>query len=395
MNLIHLVQHFKPDIKSTTYSRREISYILATVFFSFFYILKQTFFANGYMQIINTSLFLLILFFTFSTFRSLFTFKKYVLTNSFLTFLFLFLISSTFLQLPSDNFVIFIKSIFFLCFLILTLMNLGRFNLLIIYADSYLVFLLLVVCLSYFNLIQSYTSQTELWVKNFSGFLNPNVPSFFIFSISCCYFALNLRKRFLLSIVVFLIMLFIGTYSRTSLAGMIFLLVFFFTPIKFLHQWIKSALFFSAISSLFLNILFVCLSITGNEFISVISKTHINTLLSNRLAKIAHDSFERGFFWYDLKVLPFDGIHYELIFSLGFLSLFYFIYRVATYFFHSFKNLSLSYFNISVSVLIIIGSFEGIFAKITPGSFILFSLFLISFKNIDRLFLLKNEHLYG
>lgn len=102
------------------------------------------------------------------------------------------------------------------------------------YADGALGTTAIIVLLAYVGILptESYTTALESWTKNNGGFINPNNGPYFLYVAAILYFFYAQNVKLLIAAAVMLAAFVIDVYSRTYLAGTIFLLLWSFFIIK-------------------------------------------------------------------------------------------------------------------------------------------------------------------
>ena len=344
--------------------------IFKSLLFLFFsiYILKQTIFFNSQtifisIRNLNNFLFFLnlsLLIFRFDCFIEIL--KRIKLRNALLT------ISSILLSLlvfsPSSLFLIDIIKIFIIFSISLSISK-DFPRCIEIISDSISSTVLFSIFLSNFVIPDELISHGN-WLKFSGGFINPNLPSLFLFSSIFGYFLINKRNKFfLVSAINFLLYFYLKIHSRTVTLSLIFLLLGSFIKNKIFYKVMRyisiamSSLYFILFFSFrnFYNLIGI------NKILNFIDKTlstRIYSLLSLDWQINKSDSIINLRNDYTPQI---DSLYYELIRYLGLISLFFLVLFVLNRYY--FK----SYFyrpQFAVSIILISGFFEGLFYKITP-----------------------------
>lgn len=231
----------------------------------------------------------------------------------------------------------------------------------------------------------------QIWTKASIGFVNPNVPSIFIFTCICGYFLIHSKTKFILSSSIYFLMYFIfETHSRTATFSILFLVIGFFINSKFIKYSFRNLSIFT--NSIFLTLLFFSNSLefkiccNGGNYIS-----KLDALFSKRLIQL----FEFNWIKFNtegpiLKVFLIDSLLLEMIFYIGFISIFiYFMYYL------NILKLRNEFYKpeIAINIILIAGLFEGLFFKISPITIFLSTVFFDNFLTKSRKFNLnKNQN---
>ena len=361
--------------------------ILLFIFFSI-YILKQTIIFSNPTNFINIKnlnyiLFLLDLSLIFFRFNYIIEILKRIkVRNFFLTgssilcSLLIFASSSIFLN---D----FIK--IFIIFSISLTISKDFPKCIEIISDSISSTVLLSIFISNF-LIPDISIQQGNWIKISGGFINSNLPSLFLFSSIFGYFFINKRSKLLLvALFNFLLYFFLKIHSRTATFSIIILIFGIF---------IKNKIFYRAINyiSMAVSILSLTLFFSFKSFYDLIDSSifinFLNKISSYRLFSLLSldwqiNSHEAIISFKNNYTSAIDSLYYELIRYLGFISIaFLVLFFLNRYYFKSYFYRP----HFAVNILLISGSLEGLFYKLTPMILFLTHIILENFLLKNKLF---------
>lgn len=203
------------------------------------------------------------------------------------------------------------------------------------------------------------------WVKNYIGFINPNIGPFFIFSSLFVYFLMEDKKRFWsCALLIFFSWKYLNVFSRTFIVGTMLLLIYNFLQFfpKKCHLWFRPINYLT-LGSTICYLLISLLVILG--FINIYDNflAYLDKLLSARLTKMAEIPFLVSESGPIMKIYPIDSIYYELLFLLGPFAFFMWLkyYYDLVYDRNQKKISQIEIY--ALNIFLLIGLVEGLFAK--------------------------------
>lgn len=235
-------------------------------------------------------------------------------------------------------------------------------------SDAVVLCLIIIGVASNLEWIPNKIGNNGIWIKNYFGFVNPNLAPFFAFSSLFVYFVLDKKMRFWALLIAILIgWLWLDVYSRTYLAGTIMLLIYMFFSY---HKSISKALMNYVIGlTLFGTLFYVLISLLLVFGVLVIDGGglgYFNAMLSGRLFALSLNDLYVGDSGPLLHVIPFDSIYYELFFLLGPYALYKWVklcHNSITVGMTAHNGQMLAY---ALSVFALCGLVEGSFMKVSP-----------------------------
>ena len=341
--------------------------IILFIFFSI-YILKQTIFFSNQANFINIKnlnnlLFLLNLFFIF--FRLDYFLEKLKEINLINFFLLISSILFSSLFFASSSLILTDIIKIFIIFSISLSISKDFPRCIEIISDSITSTVLVCIFFSNFLIPDELVFQGN-WIKISGGFINPNLPSLFLFSSIFGYFLINKRNKILLvSAINFLLYFYLKIHSRTATFSLIILLLGIIIKNKIFYKFIRYL-------SLLMSTLYFTLLFSFKSFYPFFGTNKIidffDKILSNRIYSLLSLDWEINNSNSIIKLendytAGIDSLYYELIRYLGLISIFFLVFFFLNrYYFRS----DLYRPQFAVNILLISGMFEGIFYKITP-----------------------------
>jgi hypothetical protein len=354
--------------------------VFILVFFSL-YVLKQTFLIDSYMiiykNILMTIMFLITLINFYESRKFFFEYKFKI------SILFLFIMLNLFLF---QNFEVAIttllKYIFIISFLNLFLKK-EYLRVYIYLADILFITTLFIIIFSQLSIVPTMNSSNMNWIKNYGGFINPNIPPFFILNSLVIYYIFDCKRRFIFTFsTLFLLANTVAIFSRTVLGGSVILLLLFIINETKNTLIIKKYLKYFFIILLFVGIFIVIYPLLFKvNYLYFTNFTNFNydifeynypnlvyidNLLSNRiymLYQIFYNFEGNSLSGYVFKAI--DNIYYEFIYING-------IYFLILIFISFYKNYNLIYSNSLmfriyeiITLIFILGFFDGFLNKIS------------------------------
>jgi hypothetical protein len=235
-------------------------------------------------------------------------------------------------------------------------------------ADAFALGVLIIIFLSQIGVFPNNFSETIWWTKNYAGFTNPNLPSFFLFSSLFVYFlTAQKNKFFLLFFLILFIYIYFNIVSRTFIVCSSLLVFFFLCPSFFFFLWVRLLALMA-----FLGLLISLGLIFGSNYIDALKNTKfggtLNILLSYRL-----DQFQSAwgsFLLPPVNLHPVDSIYWELLVLFGPVFFFFFLSEV-WFLVKSSYSIPVTRAHYAFLVVMIGGLSEGILMKFSPILFFL------------------------
>lgn len=333
-------------------------------FFYMLYMCKQTFVATDYNLTIIILMGISIGLVIVMNYNSLYS-KIVDIKYDILLFIISMLLCSILFKDVIDAIIVISKCAVIFIIGVLTIKS-GR-HILIMMADLSSLFLVTMGLLVFSGVLETNLISNEVWVKNDLGFINPNIGPYFAASSLFIYFITGKKIRFnCFLILVFFAYAFFSIYSRTYNIGILLLFIYMVLSLnqgkyRFIINWFSSFILFFIMMYLILVSLIVVGLVNINGWIGF-----IDYIISARLTKIYDINFyisEEGSIF---KLNPIDSIIYELIFIFGPYTTYIFFSKlirlVKIFYFRSGDTIN-SY---ALLVFILMGVFEGLFAKFSP-----------------------------
>ena len=291
-----------------------------------------------------------------------------------------------------------IMIVFKFCYMtniMLLLLSTERNKIFIFISDVMVVNTLVIILLSELGLVDSYASENINWVKSYGGFINPNIPVYYLFSSLTMYFIFHSVKRYyLLMSISFLLKVVFHVYARTFLYASYFLTILFLLKNVKLSIWMqKKFIYLFVFISIFITITLLCLPIYMPEPIYCKEAftyyypnlIYINDILSDRFFFLYKGLLGFGETLSGLTFVKFDSLHYELMTTYGPLMWFMCIKGICQNWSEITKRTFVGNLLQLVIVITIVGLFDGVINKISPLSMVIFSLIIIDYKTIKNI----------
>jgi hypothetical protein len=267
---------------------------------------------------------------------------------------------------------------------------------LVSYVDGALAATLGVVLAAHFGLIETRLSIVNgLWEKSYGGFSNPNNGPYFIYVATVIYYLYGGARKFYLSIIALVVILYFGIFSRTYLIACLILLfsnlVMLTNNKKIKFSYLKLLISIGSISMLFGVIFYLGIIIYPEMFIEYRGSA-LDLILSSRITVGLDEPLYISDSLSGVSFARLDSMYVEIIYYCGPICAFCYFIK-----FFSFKLKDLGedghYRSVIIySLLAILGIFESQFFNITPIGSIIASIMYsnIFFKGCNKTAPIKN-----
>ena len=258
------------------------------------------------------------------------------------------------------------------------------------YADGALITTAVIVLLAYLGIIptESYSTALETWTKNNGGFVNPNNGPYFLYVAAILYFFYGANRRLLITAAVILGAFSIDVYSRTYLAGSVFLLLWSFFIIKAdALRPFCTALFLSfGILVQILGIGFYSGVVLFPDYFSPYAGTLVDIVTSFRISVALDEPVQAAQTLAGFTIKKLDSLYTEIIFYCGPLCALLFFSKIFTTRLTHIRDGINNRLIVTYTLIILMGLVETQLFNLTPIGIFIASLMYTprSFNTINR-----------